>query len=337
MSQVANAAPTVPNPLDKTMLDFGAFGDGVHDDTEAVRRSLEYACAGHSLRIPEGTFVVSSISVCRLTGTGTRVYGSGPQSTIWNIGDSGALQFTYGTITTAYNNLYLDNFRIHNDSQRSPFALQLYNVASFGILNVDIDGSGSTSDLVSFVAAQQGYFKGGTLTNGTNAFHLEGLDLGPGVGVVNSNMIDISSVEINNCTGDGGSAIVLGGQDDGNFFGNHITSCAIGVRGLVGGDGQYNVFGNHFEPITPGLSRGQFLIDPGYMSLLLFAGNTIYVYPGEVAIDSAGLGTQFVSNTIDGDIFFRPAASKNQFVSNRYYGALNDSSSGLIRMNNDFE
>ena len=338
-----NAVGTARNPQDKTVNDFGAFGDGVHDDTSAIQRSLNYACLGHDLYIPEGKYLVSALSVCNLpwssaaTGiNGVRIYGSGPESIIWNIGTTnGALQFTSGLVTTAYNDLYLDNFRIHNaTSGQAAFGLQLLNVAAFGILNVVVEGSDSTTDLVSFAGAQQGYFKGGTLSNGTNAFNLQPVNLK--IGIINSNMIDISSVEIAACVGANGTALALNGQDDGNFTGNHITSCAVGVHAVNSGDGQYNVMGNHFEPIAPGLSKGQLLVDPGYSSSLLFAGNSIYVYPAEIAIDAAGLGTKVYANSIDGGIFFREAACKNQFMGNRYYGSLNDASIGLLKFANDF-
>lgn len=67
--------------------DFGAKGDGVTDDTEAIQSALD-AGTGKSVFIPSGVYLVSQTLVAR---AGSRVFGSGKVD-YWNS------NFSYGTV-----------------------------------------------------------------------------------------------------------------------------------------------------------------------------------------------------------------------------------------------
>ena len=73
-------APTVPQNLSHgacgaSILEFGAVGDGVHDDTGPIQAALN---SGKSLYVPQGKFLITAALL--LNTTGQTVRGAGPDS-----------------------------------------------------------------------------------------------------------------------------------------------------------------------------------------------------------------------------------------------------------------
>ena len=58
-----------------SVLDFGAVGDGIHDDTGPIQAALN---TGKSLYVPQGTYLVTAPLL--LNTSGQMVHGVGPQS-----------------------------------------------------------------------------------------------------------------------------------------------------------------------------------------------------------------------------------------------------------------
>jgi hypothetical protein len=70
-----------------SVLDFGAKGDGVTDDTAAIQSAANAVGYGGKLYLPKGIYFVSSTITLR---GATKLYGDGPNSTIiYRTGDYG--------------------------------------------------------------------------------------------------------------------------------------------------------------------------------------------------------------------------------------------------------
>lgn len=66
-------------PVQHSVLDFGAAGDGVTDDTNAFRAAINATTPGYALYVPEGTFLVTGTLTIR---KGVVVRGAGPSKTL---------------------------------------------------------------------------------------------------------------------------------------------------------------------------------------------------------------------------------------------------------------
>ncbi len=75
---VPGGIPEYPVQYD-VVADFGAVGDGVTDDTEAIRDAIEATDPGHAVYVPEGEyFVTGGFSL----GSGVAIRGAGPFKTV---------------------------------------------------------------------------------------------------------------------------------------------------------------------------------------------------------------------------------------------------------------
>lgn len=72
----ADVAPASETPFTVNVRDYGAKGNGTHDDTTAVRRAMAAVAArgGGTVRIPRGTYRVRSVVI----PAGVSVSGAGP-------------------------------------------------------------------------------------------------------------------------------------------------------------------------------------------------------------------------------------------------------------------
>ncbi|ARU23741.1 hypothetical protein RSSE_c3360 [Ralstonia solanacearum] len=110
-----------------SVKDFGATGDGVTDDTNAIQAALNWAAnSGKLLRVPAGLYIMTSgVSVTLNNGTpinsgGLRLtmIGDGPGSTCFQY--SGASSPTLFAFTGAYaDRLLLEGFRVQHTDQAS--------------------------------------------------------------------------------------------------------------------------------------------------------------------------------------------------------------------------
>lgn len=67
------------------IVDFGAKGDGIHDDGPAFQAALDAANGGGRVYLPSGTYLVRQIL---LLGDHTEVFGDGPSSTVRRSNDT---------------------------------------------------------------------------------------------------------------------------------------------------------------------------------------------------------------------------------------------------------
>jgi hypothetical protein len=150
-----------------SVKDFGAKGDGVTDDTVAVRAALTSGNA--DIHFPRGTYKITSQITLE---SGISIYGEGSDSIILysppNDGDTndGLLQLKYDNPLFAVDDVYsLRNISLLCDCKKSPkFGLELYYTGPSGVVgqlnklildNVDIASLTSCSD------PDLGYFQQG--------------------------------------------------------------------------------------------------------------------------------------------------------------------------------
>ncbi len=108
--------------------DFGALGNGLHDDTANIQAAISaLPAAGGQVLIPAGTYVITSSIVL---GEGTRLCGVGSGSILRvSAGASGidVLKIGDGTSTTSF--AAVTNLKISSDGQKSAGAAIVLNKA----------------------------------------------------------------------------------------------------------------------------------------------------------------------------------------------------------------
>ena len=86
---VRRGGPDAPVPAPVSVLDFGAVGDGVTDDTDAVQRALDAVAPGGTVLLPAGhvfrhtEVLAARVPGSRLTGGGTLLATEEERSALW--------------------------------------------------------------------------------------------------------------------------------------------------------------------------------------------------------------------------------------------------------------
>jgi hypothetical protein len=120
------------------VLDYGAVGDGVTDDTEAVQDAIDATPAGGSLYLPQGYEFYCASNLTR-DGSAIRIFGSGASSKI-TFGESAGL-IVNGTSGT--DSFYLEDCSIGSGGT-SNVLVTLARINSQGsIRNVYFQGGGT--------------------------------------------------------------------------------------------------------------------------------------------------------------------------------------------------
>jgi len=102
---------------DVNIKDFGAVGDGVNDDTEAIQKALNQFQGKGRINVPEGTFIVSSTIIIP---SNTHLSGEGKDSVIkmkHNVGRNTSLMRT-GERGVKKENIVLENFTLDFNRDR---------------------------------------------------------------------------------------------------------------------------------------------------------------------------------------------------------------------------
>lgn len=192
-----------------SVLDFGAIGDGVTDDTVAIQAAIDYLKTGNNIGgeifFPRGTYIISSTLVLNAPGITLIGESMGGQ---WNIANARgsfikyvtvdtnpAIQITEGSSGTGYGwGCNLKNLQIETASS---YGIQLGNadgspVSWWGIID-NVYVTGATIAGVRFYGAQEGVLRKVHAENNAIGFLFDKIS---GGGVYPN-----SAVHLNSCRG----------------------------------------------------------------------------------------------------------------------------------------
>lgn len=303
------------------VLDFGAVGDGVTDDTAAFAAAL---AASRAVYVPEGTYLVSTV---KFPQNGTNLIGQTKTTTILK-GTAGATKIVdiSGTVSAyiienALENMTLDMSAMANAStSRGIYMARAYNntINNVNVINAPASARSLYMECLPGAGAGAGVFT----TQVTNC------DFGSTTGIIEMNGISTanaittityldtrfgqaiidSAVSINFI-----QATVQGDLDKfvlSNTFGVSISGSDIEGTGtylvLGAGNNHFYSYGNQFVGFTGTYSTGSFdqfgsrsYINDPVKQEVEFLGHDIYVTNGKINVQSdTGIGLRHVSETV---------------------------------------
>ena len=276
-SAADTSSKTDARALDVDVRDFGARGDGTHDDTDAIQAAIHAAPAGTVL-MPRGTYRVSrSIILSNFTS----VIGSGPATVVVQYGTNQAT-FICGTPSALVDSVTIPHYAGRVDTI-SPY--QPASIANMMLLGADLN---LANNPYSGVSEQAGIVLGGgvysmSVQNICWLFRIEGVHFRgfkravvfgtriQGPTVIRNCAFLLNHIAIENmCYYDGGPAVI----EESEFFAN-----AHDVKSL-----REPAFGSRNESTyTPTWRTGDYTFRSNYFAGTSNAAPGVfnnYTYPG---------------------------------------------------------
>jgi len=151
------AVNAVLSSLQLTPQDFGALGDGLHDDTSAIQAALNAlkAAGGGTLYLSPGTYKTSA-TISLSSATGIAVKGTGSSASVVNQTNASADVFDFTSCTS----LYLSGFFMSHASSTSGNAITLSQCSSVfaerigcnPLFTIGLYSSGNTSSGLTLIS-----------------------------------------------------------------------------------------------------------------------------------------------------------------------------------------
>lgn len=328
LAEIESAPAASGAPGVKSAADFGAIGNGVADDTAALQRALDWACADHpgDLFIPQGIYNISAQLTCALhnhgnhTILGVHIYGSGTNSILRNVGSTnGALSVT-GAMVANFDDFYLSNLRIRNATKSTgAFGFKMDGVAGFGITNLVVEGNGTLAEGVALTASQQGYLLGVSVRRAATGISLghhpahDGYDQGQDRIKIDSGMVQDCAVQ---------AFLVDNGPNGGNVLitNFHTDQNPIGMKILSGGP--LEVSNMHFESNSlAGILIALKNLRPFSASSMTIRHNQFYEPTGK-ALDVTGTGILIEDNYLVGPTRIDAQSTNITLANNTSFGTI---------------
>lgn len=168
-----------------SVRDFGALGDGAHDDTAAIQAAITYVLSlanGGAVYLPQGTYkVTAQINIPNTANISFRLYGAGAATKIKYTGSATVNIFSAGSGTPTFGSLYqFDDFGFLGPTGGVVTAFNLnninnslfYNVSVFGNTNGIILQSSFNTRIIDCYFNTQSQYGISTNVTGTNALYI---------------------------------------------------------------------------------------------------------------------------------------------------------------------
>ena len=169
--------------------DYGARGDGIHDDALAIQRAIDDA-HGRTIFVPAGTYLIQQPLVKNTDGSqadGIKIVGSGPRQTIFksDVGPEAMIVLNRGAATVAFlEHSHLEGFTITGEGSGLEFNacwyltckdVRFHELTGDGVRTTQVAGDWDSSafllfDHCIFYGCRYGFYSDAVEPPGGNSF-----------------------------------------------------------------------------------------------------------------------------------------------------------------------